>query len=995
MSNKIKAAFLTVMILLSGVSIPAQDRLSGSYRKALDLYNHGMFERAGVIFDQISDETGDVLARGYKTLCSVRLQENGYESAVANYLADSPYSKLIPQIRFYNGLNLFDREDYKAAADEFDKIEPGILHKDQVAEFMFKHGYALFEEGDLDKARDIFSKGEKMPYSDYTAPSRYSMGYIDYTHKQFKEAYSWFEKAGKDARFTDISNYYMTECRFMQKDYAYVLKNGVKLYDEVPADRKSHLARIISESYLATGESAKAKEFYDKIESDRIDMDRDDWFYAGTVLYSNGDFKGAIDNFSRMSSRTDSIGQIANYQLGYSYIQTGNKVAALDAFKDASVRSFNPDIQEDAHFNYAKLSFDLNNNPKVFDEYIAKYPGKEKGDQIYSYMALASLYNHDYAGAVDAYANIDNLDENQRANYMRANYLRAHQLIENGSWRDAVPLLKAAGYYSDKRETFNQLTRYWLAESYYRGDQFDKAVETFQELYNNSALDGKPEGKLIPYDLAYSYFRMGDYDNASKWFDEYLQERNPAEGEDAASRRADCDFIKKDYKTAVKGYEDAMSRFQYSDNLYPAYKAGIAYGLLGDKNGKVNVLSRALKANPSVGYYSEAMYELGRGYVAAGNNDAAIKTFDKLRVNTDDKTIAARSLIELGMIYRNMSEFDKSLGYYKRVVEDMPGTEYANDALAAIESIYQTDGRTDEYLDYADKVGAIKDKSAGEKESMYFAAAEQLYLSENWNKALASLQNYLERYPTGKDALKAGFYTAECYRALGKKEQACDWYKKTVDNSDGGSYTEAAMLNFSRLSYEMQRYKDAYGGFNSLLGAAKIEANKHTARVGMTRSAYKSGDYSSAISCADKVKADPKSSEAELREADYIKAKSLLSTNERSRAFEIFGTLASKPSTNEGAEAAFMMIQDAYDQGKYDTVEKKVYDFSSKAGGQNYWLAKAFIVLGDSFAEQDNLTQAKATFESVLNGYTPVSGTTDDVLDNVRMRLSKLNNLMN
>ena len=152
---------------------------------------------------------------------------------------------------------------------------------------------------------------------------------------------------------------------------------------------------------------------------------------------------------------------------------------------------------------------------------------------------------------------------------------------------------------------------------------------------------------------------------------------------------------------------------------------------------------------------------------------------------------------------------------------------------------------------------------------------------------------------------------------------------------------------------------------------------------------------SSAISCSDKVKADAKSTEAELREADYTKAKSLLSTNERTAAFEIFSQLASKPSTNEGAEAAYMLIQDAYDQGKYDTVEKKVYDFSSKAGGQNYWLAKAFIVLGDSFAEQDNYTQAKATFESVLNGYQPASGTTDDVLDNVRMRLSKLGNLMN
>ena len=995
MKSKLTAAILSAMVLLGGPALGGQDRTAESFRHAMDLYNHGMFERAGAVFDQISSSTGDVLAEGYRVLCATRLQERGYETMVESYLSSCPYSKLIPQIRFYNGLNLFDKEDYNAAAGEFGMIEAKALDKDQVAEFMFKRGYALFEGGDLDSAREIFAQGEKMPYSDYTAPSRYSMGYIDYTRKDFKQAYSWFEKAGKDARFTDISNYYMTECRFMLKDYAYVIKNGVKLYDEVPEDRKSHLARIISESFLATGDTGKAKEFYDKIEQSRLDMDRDDWFYAGTVLYSTGDFNGAIDNFSRMSSRTDSIGQIANYQLGYSYIQTGNKVAALDAFRDASAQKYNPDIQEDSHFNYAKLSFDLNNNPKVFDEYIAKYPGKEKGDQIYSYMALASLYNHDYAGAVDAYANIDNLDSNQRANYMRANYLRANQLIGNGSWRDAVPLLKAAGYYSDKKDPFNQLTRYWLGESYYRGDQYDKAVETFQDLYNNSALDGKPEGRLIPYDLAYSYFRMGEYDNAAKWFDEYLKERNPSEGEDAASRRADCDFIRKDYKTAVQGYEDAMRRFPYSDNLYPAYRAGIAYGLLGDKNNKVNALSRALKANPSAGYYSEAMYELGRAYVAAGNNDAAIKAFDKLRVNTDDKTISARALIELGMIYRNMSEFEKSLAYYKRVVDEMPGTEYASDALAAIESIYQTEGRTDEYIDYADRIGAIKDKSAGEKESMYFAAAEQLYLSENWNKALASLQNYLERYPSGADAGKARFYTAECYRALGKKEQACDWYKQAVASSEGSSFAETAMLNFSRLSYEMQRYKDAYGGFSSLLGSAKIEGNKHTARVGMMRSAFKAADHSSAISCADKVKADPKSTEAELREADYTKAKSLLSSNERAAALKIFADLAGKPSTAEGAEAAYMLIQDAYDQGKYDIVEKKVYDFSSKAGGQNYWLAKAFIVLGDSFAEQDNLAQAKATFESVLNGYQPTSGTSDDVLDNVRMRLSKLADMMN
>ena len=994
MKNRITAVLLSAMVFCSGFSLLAQDRTAESYRHALDLYNHGMFERAETIFGDISSSTGDIMAEGYKTLCSVRLQEKGYETLVSDYISAHPYSKLIPQIRFYDALNLFDKENYQAASERFGLVGEKNLDEGQVAEFTFKHAYSLFEEGKLDEALALFGKSEKMPYSDYTAPSRYSLGYINYTKKNFKEAYSWFEKAGKDARFTDISNYYMTECRFMQKDYAYVIKNGVKLFNEVPADRQSHLARIISESYLATGDTEKAKAYYDKIEQSRKDMDRDDYFYAGTVLYSTGDFKGAIDNFSKMRSRTDSIGQIANYQMGYSYIQTGNKVAALDAFRDASEKNFNPDIQEDAHFNYAKLSFDLNHNPKVFDEYISKYPGKDKGDQIYSYMALASLYNHDYAGAVDAYANIDNLDSNQKANYMRANYLRANQLISNGSWSDAIPLLKAAGYYAPKQDPFNQLTRYWLGESYYRSDQFGKAAETFQDLYNNSALDGKPEGRLIPYDLAYSYFRQGDYDNAAKWFDEYLQESNPEEGEDASVRRADCDFIKKDYKTAIKGYESAMKRFSFADNLYPSYRAGIAYGLLGDKNGKVNVLSKALKANPTAEYYPEAMYELGRAYVAAGNNDDAVRTFEKLRSNTDDKTIVARSLIELGMISRNVSEYDKALAYYKQVVSEMPGTEYASDALAAIESIYQSEGRGDEYIDYADKIGAIKDKTEGEKESMYFAAAEQLYLSENWNKALPALQNYLERFPSGGDAGKATFYIAECYRNLGKKEQACDMYTKSLKMSGSASFKETAMLNFSVLSYEMQRYKDAYGGFSSLLSEARIENNKHTARLGMMRSAFKGADYAPAISSAEKVKADPKSTEAELREADYLLAKSYLSTNERSRAFEIFSSLSAKPATDEGAEAAYMMIQDAYDQGKYDTVEKKVYDFSSKAGGQNYWLAKAFIVLGDSFAEQDNYTQAKATFESILGGYKPAEGTSDDVLDNVRMRLAKLNNLM-
>lgn len=995
MKCKLVAVLAAALIFCPGAGMFAQNSVPETFRRAVDLYEHGLFERAETLFGTLAAETGDFVAKGYEALCAVRLQEPGCERTAADYIAGHPYSSLVPQIHFYNALNLFDKEDYPGAADVFAKIERKDLFGDQLAEYSFKHSYALFEKGDIQAAKAGFEAAEKLPPTDFTAPSRYSLGYINYSEKRFVKAYDCFERAARDPRFTDMANYYMLECRFMQKDYRYVVATGPALYEQVPAERQPHLARILSESFLASGYTQKAREYYDRIAQSRRDMDRNDCFYAGSLFYAMEDFPGAIDNYTRMQDRSDSLGQIANYQLGYSYIRTGNKVAALDAFKEASDQPFDADIQEDAHFNYAKLSFDLNHNPSVFDDYLSRYSDKKKGDRIYSYMALSSLYRHDYAGAVDAYSNIDLLDNDQKANYMRANYLRAHQLIQNGSWRDAVPCLKAAAYYSGRQETFNQLARYWLAQSYYRSDQFQPAVETFKDLYNISALDGKEEGRLIPFDLAYCYFRMEDYANASKWFDQYLEESHPAQGADAAVRRADCDFVRKDYAKAVREYEEAVRRFDYSDNLYPFLRAGIAYGLMGSRDKKVQALASVIHANPEAAYYPEALYELGRAYVAVDRNDDALDCFRKLTGTTRDKSMVARSLIELGMISRNLSEFDQALGYYKQVVQEMPGTEYAENALVAIESIYQAEGRTDEYLDYASSVGADKGKTEGEKEEMYFNAAEQMFLTENYHKALPSLLNYLERYPQGSKSGQAGFYIAECYRSLGKKEQACDWYKKAIDRDAEGSFSEVAMLNFSRLSYELEHFRDAFGGYSSLLKSARLENNKHTARLGMMRAAFKAQDYSSAISAAAKVKSDPKSSQDEIRESDYLTAKSNLSTGERNNAFALFRQLAGQPSTDEGAEAAFMLIQDAYDQGRYEDVEKKVYSFSETARGQSYWLAKAFIALGDSFADRDNFEQAKATFESILNGYQPSAGTRDDVLDNVRMRLGKLQNKMN
>jgi tetratricopeptide (TPR) repeat protein len=142
------------------------------------------------------------------------------------------------------------------------------------------------------------------------------------------------------------------------------------------------------------------------------------------------------------------------------------------------------------------------------------------------------------------------------------------------------------------------------------------------------------------------------------------------------------------------------------------------------------------------------------------------------------------------------------------------------------------------------------------------------------------------------------------------------------------------------------------------------------------------------VNLADELIADERSVSDRV-EAEFIKAKSYMATSRRDEALALLEKLAADMSGKYGAEAAYMLILDSYDRGDFEKVEAKVYAFADAGSAQTYWLAKSFIVLGDSFMERDDVEQAKATFESVRDGYTP-SEEGDDVLDNVKLRLDRI-----
>jgi tetratricopeptide (TPR) repeat protein len=965
-----------LVLLLVQTAATAQD-----WQQVNTLYRAGMYREVLRLLD--GQDSQEALA--WKTLCTLQMRTDNAEAQARFFLLGNPESPVAPQVRYKLAQNFFDKGDYPQALEQLDAIDPKSLYGSQLAEYTYKTGYCAYELGNEERARECFGRALGLPYSAYTAPSFYQLGYMAYSKADFDKAEEWFSLAAKDSRFGQLSQYYLLECRFNKKDYEYVVENGEALYATVPEDRKPHLGRIMGESFLVTGHPELAREYYNRHALEN--PSRGDHFFAGQINYQAEDWQGAVDHFTQMGELTDSLGQVAAYQLGYSYIRLKNKVAAQDAFKQASDLTYSAPITEDAYFNYAKLAFDLGRNTAPFKDYLELYGTKQKGDQIYSYMAMAALQEHNYEAAVDAYDHIDELLPSMKSNYMKAYFLRARELMEAGSWRAAAVRLKAAAYFSDRKDPFNQLARYYLSEALYRDGKYEEARGNLTELYNQQALAFDAEGREIPYQLAYTYFKEANYAQAVRWFGTYLSGQNPSQGADAQTRLADCHFFSGDYRSAVKAYEKQMKDYPDANNLYPRLRAAVANGLLGEEREKMRILEPALLASPDAPYYGESLYELGRSYVALKNDAAAVKTFSTLQSTTKDPSLAAKSLLELGMIARNEGRSDDALECYKQVVAG--GGEYAEDALLAIEAIYRTREDPEAYISYVDGLGGNVARTETQKEDVYFASAEQLYMSGDYAKAQATLQSYLEKYAKPANAAKAHFYLAECYRHSGNRELAADYYREALDKGLEGALAESALLQYATLQEALGNYGKAYRSYLQLESDAKLDQNRLLARLGLMHTAYRSSQWEDALAAARVVLSQKPLEESVKREAQYVSAKSLLAAGRRSEALPLLEELAQKASTAEGAEASYLLIQDRFDRADFASVQNMVYAFAEKAGGQNYWLAKAFIVLGDAFMEQGQDSQARATFESIRSGYTP-TGAQDDVLDQVALRMSKL-----
>ena len=971
------AGLFALTLLGAGFRAGAQN---SEVKEAVRLYEAGMYDMARGIFKKYPE---DALCADYTVLCALGARSFDYDDLASKVDENRVKGPLNSQIHREYALLLFDRKLYPSAEEEFAKVNLSGLKNIEKGEYWFKRGYCAFSLEELGKAAEYFNNSVAYP-SEYVSAAYFALGVIEYNSKNFGSAVGKFEKSVADSRFEELSAFYLVDCHFMLSEFDYVLDKGPSLYEQMDGDRRHYLARILSETYMVKGDAKNAAKY---VASGEMNSGSD-YFHAGSVYYAVGDYRKAISYYDKMTDKADSLTQVAAYHKAFSYIKLKNKVNAMACFKRASELTFDAVLQEDAMFNYAKLCFDINGDESAFHSYIKKYGMEKRGEMIYDYLAMSALRNKDYERAVQAYDNIDELSSDQKSNYIKANYLRARDLLDAGSYAASVPYLKAAAYYLPKDDQFGQLCRYTLANSYYVSESYNDAITVYNDLYNLSALDSRAEGSLLPYNLGYCFFKLADYTTAARWFDTYINKGDKLARADALVRRADCDFARKDYRQAARNYKTATTEYPNMNNLYPYYYMGVAYGMDGDRQNRIKALSGTVNASPKAPYFNECVYELGRAYSDVSDTPNAVKAFNLLLSKSKDSEYTAKALLGLGTVKRNSGDYEGSLETYKRLVSRMPKSPYVQDALLSIKSVYTAMKTPEKYIEYLEANKLSTGRTEAEKQDLYFETAEQVFLAGNWQGAVKSFSKYLSMFPDSKKNAEAFYYIAASYKSMGQKEKASDFYRQSLKNGLSGSLEELALMDYASLQYSLQQYDEAYGLYVKLTDAKYSLTNKADAYAGAMRSAYRTQQYENTISAAMSL-LKMSSSPDVRREAKYLQAKSCLATSQRDKAFPLLGELIVEPNTAEGAEAYYLIIQARFDWGNFDGVEKGVFDFAEKNTDQPYWLAKAFIVLGDSYLERDNRDQAEATYISVRDGYTP-STDTDDILELVNSKLNAL-----
>ncbi len=922
-----------------------------------------------------------------EAVCGVKMGQKGSLDILRLLLERYPNSLHNNNVRFYIGALEYNNGNYTEALTNFMHVDGATLSAENFDEFSFKMGHCNFIANDYAMAR--LSLSQVPEGSQYTPHAVYFLGYIDYKEGNYKAAGEKFASLAKSSPYAKIIPFYLIQIKFLDGDYKYVVEHGDALIASAEDERRSDLCRIMGESYFHLSNYAKTLKYMGEYQNLGGEMGRSENYVIGFANYKHSNFRTAAQLLSKVCGPDDELSQNASYHLADCYLKMKQKRLAMQSFSIAAAKNYNPTIAEDALYNYGKLQYEsgggrFNEAINVLDRYIKLYPTSPRVPQVREYLIAAYYNSHNYKAAYEAIMQMPNPDNNIKAALQKITYFHALEYYNDGNVDEAERLFKISEQYRYNAK-YTALSSFWQGEILYSKSNFTAAIPKYKAYLKVSPLT-EPENPMAHYSIAYCHFNTKNWSEAAKGFATFLSRyKNSDEYRaDAFNRQGDIFHMERSYWRAIESYDGAI-KTGAPQRYYAEYQRAMMLGLLGRMPRKIESLE-AIVAHGMGQYQEKAIYELGRTYISQdrfAEGASTLELFVNKYPNNDART---EVLSSIGLAYLNMGENQKALSFYKRVIEESPKSSDAQSALAAIRSIYVDINDVDSYFAYAEKAGMETDISVLQRDSLKFTAAEKVYLTGDATKAAPALEGYLESFPNGVRLADATFYLADALAKTGNTDGAIERYQQLAAMKKN-DFTLRGLETLSKLALSVERYADAADAFRMLSRTESTPAKVTSALDGYVDAVVSSADTARILTLGDELDGVAEVSLPTRRKILYTEASILRTKGQHAQAEEIYAELAEDPLSKEGAEATYRIIESLFNRGMYEDAQKRIFAFSEANTSHMYWMGRAFLLLGDIYAISGDSFQARATYQSIVDGYSPAD---DGVIADALARIQKL-----
>ena len=907
----------------------------------------------------------------YTTVLALKQGEGRAEEEAQEFIEIEKNIARVQMMNFHLAEFYFRNEKFAEAVQLYEQANISNLSNREIADMKFHQGYAYFNLQRFAEAKPLFSSIRTIKDDPNYIDANYYYGFLAFRDKQYNEALEAFKIVENEKNYASVVPYYIAQIYYIQgkKDEAIIYIQNKLQSGSSSQYYDLELKQLIGHAYFEKKEYAKALPYLEDYVSRSKKVRREDLYELSYSYYHANQLSKAIEGFKQLSGREDSLSQHAMYLLGDAYLKTGQKSNARNAFLFSSSNNSNAEQKEISTYQYAKLSYELGYQDEALNSlssFLADYPNSEYNTEAKELLVDVLANTNNYKDAQALLETLDKPSENAKRVYPRILYGRATEMINDGRLADADALL-------DKvlEDPYNRsvlpFAYFWKGEIGYRNNKLDTAIKYYHAYVDAGApSSGETNITNARYNLGYSYLRKENYRVSLSFFEPLAKTpalNTDAFSQDAYIRTADNHFMLKDYAKAKSMYDNVI-RLSWPAEDYATFQHAMLAGVRSPAE-KIALMNTMIRKFPESSLVTDANMEIANTYMSNEKFREAIPYLSAIITASGNESLKPQAYLKMGTAYYNIDNNAEALKQFKLLVDKYPNSPEAEDALDNVKTIYIEDAKPEDYADFMREVG--RPLSVSTEDSLTYAAAEKQYDDQKMNEALAGFNNYLQKFPDGAHALEANFNRAEIYYARKDWNNALMGYEAVAANAPN-TYAERAVLTTARIYFfELKNYSKAEGYYAQLKQITASQENKLEAMRGLLRSQYKQEKWTEASENAKDLTEAKGSSADDKSLANMAIAKSYQVAGQYDLAITNYKSVVQLNKAELAAEARYEIANSWFQVNKLAEAEKAAFETINKSGSYDFWVTKAYILLGDVYFKQKDYFNAKATFQSVVD----------------------------